>query len=136
MEPTLPIPNRVLKRSRANDTYFIGKVGSRQIKVPENKIYMYSKKIVDILIRIRGLDERIAHQEKSKRVIIFLYESETRKSELTKRDESIESIDQVIAFLNESRQELFDELDVVEAEERAEVNQRYLEGWESLADDQ
>ena len=35
LEPTLPIPNRVLKRSRANDTYFIGKVGSRQIKEPE-----------------------------------------------------------------------------------------------------
>jgi hypothetical protein len=29
--------NRVLKRRRANDTYFIGKVGSRQIKEPELK---------------------------------------------------------------------------------------------------
>ena len=65
---------------------------------------MYNKKIVDILIRVRGLDERIAHQEKSKRVTIDLYESETRKSELAKRDKNIKEIDGVIAFLNESKQ--------------------------------
>lgn len=35
MEPTLPIPNRVLKRCRADDTNYVGKVGNRQIKASE-----------------------------------------------------------------------------------------------------